>query len=265
MQSRIDRLIETVSNLDSESFEKELDFLGSYNGLTAYNFYKYVKQFFEKIRSCIIDVEPLKPRRIHNEDLEEDELCFAFYIDEVSLLSLIFKIKGDALLDIRDGYQYGKLNDYDFFCHELIIYQDDMSEFIPSESDLENQEVIRCALDELYAENLNCLTFQFCHTWFHRYKHLGNQLFEEERIYYRYKEQITLVLDSIQSFIISEMRKSHEIVISEYAEYFDLTNLREVRIFENIKGHPIKFNFDDISFYLGYAKEPFLDLNFSHY
>lgn len=40
MQSRIDRLIEPVSNLDSECFEKELDFLGSYSGLTSYNFYK---------------------------------------------------------------------------------------------------------------------------------------------------------------------------------------------------------------------------------
>lgn len=79
-----------------------------------------------------------------------------------------------------------------------------MFEFIPSESDLKSQEVIKTSLDELYSENLNCLTFQFSHTWLHRYRHLGNQLFNEESIYYRYKEQITLVLDSIQSFLISE-------------------------------------------------------------
>jgi len=262
MNNCLDRLIKATSNLDSSSFEKELDFLGSYSGLTAYNFYKYIDEFFGEIRLCITDFEPLQSRRIFTNGLGDNEFCFAFFIDETPLLSLVFQFKENELLDIKDGYQYIQDIDYECYCHQFVVYQDDKFNFSPNEYDVKTQESIKIALDELFAQNFIGLTFIFCQTWFHRYKHLGNQISYPEGIYFRYKEQTSLMLDAIQSFLASETRKRYEFIIAEYKEYFDLTNQREAILFEQIKAHPVSLNNDNIQFYLGHREVILPDLNF---
>lgn len=48
MSINLDNTLKPIENLNVRSFEEQLDFLGTYSGLTAYKFSRYSGHLFKK-------------------------------------------------------------------------------------------------------------------------------------------------------------------------------------------------------------------------
>lgn len=255
MDYQLERLIQATSHLNIEAFEEELDFMGMYLGLTAYNFSRYLDLIFKDIASDFVEFIPLEAKLLSVGTLAEDEVCYAFFDEEKNpYLCLVFKLKDDRVVDIYDGSKYVAEADSECFCRELLIYEDDKYDYVLSDLDKDAIKEIEQAMSVYDAAARSGLSFTFCHSWFHRYKHLGNQHGVNVVSYYKYRESITHRLYAVNELLRKEIRKQYLELFEEMGEYFDLGKDRESVIFQKIKAHPV-FMYDDyVSFYLGYGR-----------
>lgn len=113
--------------------------------------------------------------------------------------------------------------------------------------------VIQEALAELLSNNeYGVISFQDCQLWYYKYNYLANH-YADDKVY-RYKEEITFVLDYVRKFINSELHTINHKIKIKIASCFDLSNVRESAIYQNIAEMSF-YKFDPyIYYYLGLSE-----------
>ena len=102
----LDNTLKSIENLNVQSFEDQLDFLGTYSGLTAYKFSRYIEDIFNYIKSRMVEEASLIAHKIDIKELKECEQCYVFCLDELPLLCLVFEINAGFVVNIKNGSHF---------------------------------------------------------------------------------------------------------------------------------------------------------------
>lgn len=257
MNINLDNTLKSIENLNVQSFEDQLDFLGTYSGLTAYKFSRYIEDIFNYIKNIMAEEASLIAHKIDIKELKEHEQCYVFCLDELPLLCLVFEINAGFVVNIKNGSHFvsAYTDNYDHIssCIEFRIYEDDKDSYIPNAKDALVRTVIQEALAELLSNNeYGVISFQDCQLWYYKYNYLANH-YADDKVY-RYKEEITFVLDYVRKFINSELHTINHKIKIKIASCFDLSNVRESAIYQNIAEMSF-YKFDPyIYYYLGLSE-----------
>jgi len=261
MSNYLHNVVNAIEQMDVQLLQDNLDFLGSYSGLTSHNFSRNLESTFKYIQNILYVNDNLIAKEILIESLKENEKCYVFTVYDEVLLCLIFKIKDFCVIDIIDNSKHMVDIDVATSCLGLLIYEDDKANYTPSKKHNIEINLIEEAIENLILNNeFGGISFESCKLWYYKNRHLRNNNCNGP--IYRFKQEITFILDHVYQFIKIEMMEFQLRLKQQIGSFFDLTNERENSIYNQIAA--LQFGDCDIydNYVLGYEEVnlPYLKL-----